>query len=68
MVSFTATYTSATGQQRTLNLKATDAVTARRLLRRRGIKANDIRQNKISLNEAQSKASKPAELDRLMNN
>ena len=46
MVSFTATYTSATGQQRTLNLKATDAVTARRLLRRRGIKANDIRQNK----------------------
>ncbi len=43
MVSFIATYTSKTGEERTLTLKATDAVAARRLLRRRGIKADDIR-------------------------
>ena len=44
MVSFTATYTSATGQPRTVTVKANDAVSARRLLRRRGIKAEELRQ------------------------
>ena len=45
MVSFTATYTSATGQPRTVTVKANDAVSARRLLRRRGIKAEELRQD-----------------------
>ncbi len=45
MVSFTATYTSATGQPRTVTVKANDAVSARRLLRRRGIKAEKLRQD-----------------------
>ena len=45
MVSFTATYTSATGQPRTVTVKANDAVSARRLLRRRGINAEDLRQD-----------------------
>ena len=45
MVSFTATYTSATGQPRTVTVKANDAVAARRLLRRRGIKAEELRQD-----------------------
>ena len=45
MVSFTATYTSATGQPRKVTVKANDAVSARRLLRRRGIKAEDLRQD-----------------------
>ena len=45
MVSFTATYTSATGQPRTVTVNANDAVSARRLLRRRGIKAEELRQD-----------------------
>ena len=45
MVSFTASYTSATGQPRTVTVKANDAVSARRLLRRRGIKAEELRQD-----------------------
>ena len=45
MVSFTATYTTATGQPRTVTVKANDAVSARRLLRRRGIKAEELRQD-----------------------
>ena len=45
MVSFTATYTSATGQPRTVTVKANDAVSARRQLRRRGIKAKELRQD-----------------------
>jgi type IV pilus assembly protein PilC len=44
MASFTATYTSATGQPRTVTVKANDAVSARRQLRRRGIKAEELRQ------------------------
>ena len=43
MVSFTASYTSATGQPRTVTVKANDAVSARRLLRRRGIKPDQLR-------------------------
>ena len=45
MVSFTATYTSATGQPRTVTVNANDAFSARRLLRRRGIKAEELRQD-----------------------
>ncbi len=44
MVSFTATYTSGTGQPRTVTVKANDAVSARRQLRRRGIKVEELRQ------------------------
>jgi len=43
MATFTATYTSATGQERSLTVKANDVATARRQLRRRGIKANELR-------------------------
>ena len=43
MATFTATYTSATGQERTLTLKANDVATAKRQLRRRGIKATELR-------------------------
>ena len=43
MATFTATYTSATGQNRTVTVKANDLATARRQLRRRGIKANQLR-------------------------
>ena len=46
LIGFIATYTSKTGEERTLTLKATDAVAARRQLRRRGIKANDLRKDK----------------------
>ena len=55
MVSFTATYTSATGQPRTVTVKANDAVAARRLLRRRGIKAEELRQDK-----GKAKADEPS--------
>ena len=43
MATFTATYTSATGQERTVTVKASDVTTAKRQLRRRGIKANQLR-------------------------
>ena len=43
MATFTATYTSATGQELTLTLKANDVATAKRQLRRRGIKATELR-------------------------
>jgi len=43
MATFTATYTSATGQERTLTVKANDVATAKRQLRRRGIKATELR-------------------------
>ena len=55
MVSFTATYTSATGQPRTVTVKANDAVAARRLLRKRGIKAEELRQDK-----GKAKADEPS--------
>ena len=43
MATFTATYTSATGQERTMTVKANDVATAKRQLRRRGIKATELR-------------------------
>ena len=60
MVSFTATYTSATGQPRTVTVKANDAVSARRLLRRRGIKAEELRQDKGKGNNKAKAKSKNA--------
>ena len=60
MVSFTATYTSATGQPRTVTVKANDAVAARRLLRRRGIKAEELRQDKGKGNNKAKAESKNA--------
>ena len=43
MASFVATYTSSTGQPRSLTLKASDLVEAKKLLRRRGIKATELK-------------------------
>ncbi len=43
MATFTATYTSATGQERTLTVKANNVATAKRQLRRRGIKPTELR-------------------------
>ncbi|QNG27685.1 type II secretion system F family protein [Synechococcus sp. HK01-R] len=43
MVTFTASYTSASGQARSVTIRASDPVDARRQLRRRGIKATDLR-------------------------
>lgn len=48
MATFTATYTSATGQERTLTVKANDVATAKRQLRRRGIKATELRASETS--------------------
>ena len=43
MATFTATYTTATGQSRTITIRAQNPETARRQLRRRGIKATNLR-------------------------
>ena len=43
MVTFTASYTSASGQARSVTIRASDPADARRQLRRRGIKATDLR-------------------------
>ena len=43
MASFVATYNSSTGQPRNLTLKAADLAEAKRLLRRRGIKAIELK-------------------------
>ena len=43
MASFVATYTGSAGQPRTLTLKAADLTEARKQLRRRGIRATDVR-------------------------
>ena len=48
MATFTATYTSATGQERTVTVKANDVTTAKRQLRRRGIKATELRAGETS--------------------
>ncbi|QNI52605.1 type II secretory pathway/ component PulF [Synechococcus sp. BIOS-E4-1] len=46
MATFTATYTTATGQERTMTVQANDVTTAKRQLRRRGIKATELRTSK----------------------
>ena len=43
MTSFVATYESASGQTRTMTIKAADLTTAKKLLRRRGIRATDLK-------------------------
>ena len=45
MASFVATYTGSTGQPRTLTVKAADLIEARKQLRRRGIRAIDVKPN-----------------------
>ena len=43
MAKFTASYTSATGQSRSVTIRASDLQTARKQLRRRGIKATELK-------------------------
>ncbi len=57
MATFTATYTSATGQDRTVTVKANDLATARRQLRRRGIKANQLRASEAGPERGQKKGT-----------
>ena len=45
MASFVATYTGSTGQPRTLTVRAADLIEARKQLRRRGIRAIDVKPN-----------------------
>ncbi len=45
MASFVATYTGSTGQPRTLTVRAADLTEARKQLRRRGIRATDVKPN-----------------------
>ena len=51
MASFVATYTSSTGQPRSLTLKASDLMEAKKLLRRRGIKATELKAAVTNNNE-----------------
>ena len=60
MTSFIATYNSASGQTRTITIKAADLTTAKKLLRRRGIRAKDLRatlNDKANSKEQKSKNS-----------
>ncbi len=45
MASFVATYTGSTGQPRTLTVRAADLSEARKQLRRRGIRATEVKPN-----------------------
>ena len=59
MASFIATYESASGQTRTITIKAADLASAKKLLRRRGIRSTDLR---ASLSDkANSKEKKSTE-------
>ncbi|MEC7382422.1 MAG: type II secretion system F family protein [Cyanobacteriota bacterium] len=62
MTSFVATYESASGQTRTMTIKAADLTTAKKLLRRRGIRATDL---KAALNNKGQESSK--KIDRQKN-
>ena len=60
MASFIATYESASGQTRTITIKAADLTTAKQLLRRRGIRSTDLKaslNNKTNSKEQTSKES-----------
>ena len=60
MTSFIATYESASGQTRTITIKAADLTTAKKLLRRRGIRATNLREtlnDKANSKEQKSKNS-----------
>ncbi|NMP07321.1 type II secretion system F family protein [Cyanobacteria bacterium 150NLHA] len=58
MTSFVATYESASGQTRTMTIKAADLTTAKKLLRRRGIRATDL---KAALNNKGQESSKKSD-------
>ena len=55
MTSFIATYESASGQTRTMTIKAADLTTAKKLLRRRGIRATDLQATLNNKGEENSK-------------
>ena len=55
MTTFTAIYTSATGQERTVTVQANDVATARRQLRRRGIKATELRHAETGVGRGKQK-------------
>ena len=57
MAKFTASYTSATGQSRSITIRASDLQTARKQLRRRGIKATELKATETSTG-AQPKEAK----------
>ncbi|HGY5553561.1 MAG TPA: type II secretion system F family protein [Prochlorococcus sp.] len=60
MASFIATYESASGQTRTITIKAADLASAKKLLRRRGIRSTDLRaslSDKANSKEKKSKES-----------
>lgn len=60
MASFIATYESASGQTRTITIKAADLASAKKLLRRRGIRSKDLRaslSDKANSKEKKSKES-----------
>ena len=50
MASFTASYQGSAGQTRTITIKADDLTQAKRLLRRRGIRATDVKANQTNQN------------------
>ncbi|KZR76993.1 type II secretion system F family protein [Prochlorococcus marinus] len=62
MTSFIATYESASGQKHTITIKAADLTTAKKLLRRRGIRATDL---KVALSNKGQESSK--KIDRQKN-
>ena len=57
MASFVATYTGSTGEPRTLTVRAADLTEARKQLRRRGIRATDVKPNS---NDARGSENKEA--------
>lgn len=57
MAKFTASYTSATGQSRSVIIQAKDVQTARKQLRRRGIKATELKATETSKGGKQKETS-----------
>ncbi|MFL0722806.1 MAG: type II secretion system F family protein [Prochlorococcus sp.] len=58
MASFIATYESASGQTRTTTIKAADLASAKKLLRRRGIRSKDLRASLSDKANSKGKKSK----------
>ncbi|MBL6800356.1 MAG: type II secretion system F family protein [Synechococcus sp. BS307-5m-G37] len=57
MAKFTASYTSATGQSRSVIIQAKDVQTARKQLRRRGIKATELKATETSTGKSSKETS-----------
>lgn len=57
MAKFTASYTSATGQSRSVTIQAKDVQTARKQLRRRGIKATELKATETSTGKSSKETS-----------